>query len=151
MSEATTETKATEDKAFESNPKPIHNSLAKYVTEHSGVEVTPAQAEALLKFHSTWQKSPERKAEREQEVADNKAAAEAKKAERERLAAEKKAAKEAEAAKKAAEKAAKKDDDSDLDDLDGNGVDDIDELGDETPKPSRRRKAAAAVADDDDL
>lgn len=143
----TTETEAKGPKPFESNPKLIHESLARFVTNASGVEVTPAQAQALLKFHSTWQKSPERKNERELELAQAAEEAEAAKVAKAEAAAIKKAEKEAEAAKKAAAKAAKGDDDSDLDDIDSD-----DDSAESTPKPSRRRRSAAAADDlGDDL
>lgn len=153
MSEETTETTEAAEKGpkeFKSNPRPIHESLARYVNEKTGDQVEDidaAQAEALLKLHKFWQSSPERKAEREEE--QKQAAIE--KAEREEKAAikkaEDKAKKEAEDAKKKAEAAADTGDDSDLDDLDGEA--------DETPAPAkttsraRRRKPAAAAADDD--
>jgi len=150
------ETKA--PKEFKSNPGPIHESLARYVSEHSGIEVSAEQAQALLVLHKNWQSSPERKAEREQEkllkaeeAAKRKAEAEEKKAaakaERERKAAEKKA-------KEAAKKAAAEDNDSDLDDLDADDLDaaaDVDDLDDldapaEAPKRRRGGKAGQSAA-----
>ena len=61
------------------NPTATHRSLAAYVTEHSGVEITEEQACALLIFHKYWQADPARKAEREAEKqakAEEKAKAE---------------------------------------------------------------------------
>lgn len=72
-----------------------HESLAKYVTEKSGVEVSPEQAGALLRLHGKWQASPERQAERDAEKLEREArkqAAASAKAERARIAAEKAAA-----------------------------------------------------------
>lgn len=143
-----TDTTATEttEKAFESNPKPIHESLASYVSTNSGVSVTAAQAEALLKFHGKWQSSPERKAEREQEKAAAAEEAAKRKEENEAKKAAAKAKREAEAAEKKAKKAAEKGDDSDLDD----SLDDLDgETETPAPKPARSRRKPAAATDDD--
>lgn len=148
----TDEGKAKEAKTWKPNPGSIHRSLANYINEHTDGtvdEVTPEQAEALLKLHKHWQGSPERKAEREQEQREAAEEAEKKKLEREAAKAKKKAEDEA---KKKAKEAAADGSDSDLDALD--------ELDDEpaeaAPKPAKRTRRprggqAAEPAADDDL
>ena len=135
-------------------PKPTatHESLAAYVTEHSGVEISNEQACALLIFHKYWQSDPARKAEREAEKEAKAAEAEekraAREAEKERKRAEREEAKRRKEEKAKAKAAAEADDDSDLDD------DDLDagleaDGADEAPKPKRRRRKSAPVADED--
>lgn len=133
------------------NPTATHQSLAAYVTEHSGVEISDEQACALLIFHKYWQADPARKAEREAEKAATAAEAEAKKAAREEEKARKKAERE-EAKRRKEEKAkakaaAEADDDSDLDDVDD--LDDDVDAAEDAPKPKRRRRKSAPVADED--
>lgn len=132
-------------------PTATHRSLAAYVTEHSGIEITDDQASALLIFHKYWQADPARKAERDAEKQAKAEEAEAKKAAREeekaRKAAEREEAKRRKEEKAKAKAAAEADDDSDLDDADD--ADDLDLDAEEAPKPKRRRRKAAPSADED--
>lgn len=128
-------------------PTATHRSLATYVTEHSGVEISEEQACALLIFHKYWQADPARKAEREAEKEAKAIAAAEAKAKRDEEKAKRKA--EAEEAKRRKEEkakakaAAEADDDSDLDDDDAPESDDLD--GEEAPKPRRRRRKPVAA------
>lgn len=134
-----------EIKVWTANPTLTHKSLAKYVTEHSGVELTPEQAHAVLSFHGKWQKDPARVTEREAEklerdaaLADAKVARDAAAKEKKEKAAELKAQKDA--AKKAKD-AADAGDDSDLDSVDEDATDD-----EGAPTPRKRRAKAPAGA-----
>lgn len=133
------------------NPTATHASLAAYVTEHSGVEITEEQACALLIFHKYWQADPARKAEREAEKEAKRIEAEQRKAEREaekeRKKAEREEAKRRKEEKAKAKAAAEADDDSDLDDVDE--ADDLDTDAEEAPKPKRRRRKSAPSSDED--
>lgn len=123
-------------------PTQANESLAKFLTDNTPIEITPEQAWAFIAGHRVWQSGPERKAELEAIRVEKAEAAEVAKAERAEKAEQRKqekAAKDAEKARKKAEKeaaeaAGEESDDSDLDETD--------EEGDEesTPKPTRRKR-----------
>lgn len=122
------------------------DSLSRFINENinvEGFEITSEQAWALLYCHPVWQKSDERKAEKEAVTAAKAEAAEkrkqereAKKAEREKLAAEKKAERERKAAEKAANEA---EEGEDLEAADTEGEDKI---------PARKRRSRKPKADE---
>lgn len=125
------------EKKWIPNPSLTHHSLAKYVTEHSGIELTPIQAHAVLSFHPRWQKDPARVQEREQEKLERAKQLESTKEERKKAAEARKAAKKEAEEKKAQDEL---EDDSDLDNID-------DEIDDEdAPQPKRRSKATTSAA-----
>ncbi len=116
----TTEAVVTPKKRYgPDNPSEACQSLAKYIREVKGFDISDAQVAATFSFHPEWQSSPERTAERERVKAETLAAREAakeagaaereaKKAARETERAEKRAAREAAAEGKKAEMEAKK-------------------------------------------
>ncbi len=53
------------------NPGPVACSFARYVTEHYGLEISPAQAQAFFSFHDEWQRwrnAPGGEAEQQKQV-----------------------------------------------------------------------------------
>lgn len=133
----------TDEVFFDSNeksPTSAHQSFAKYIREHSNVEISDVQVQATAVLHGKWQSSDQRHEEREQErlnkAREAEEARERREQEREAKKAEKEEAKrlkDEEKARKAEEKAAKEAAKNDAD---------------EEPAPKTRRRSRKPAADD---
>lgn len=56
-----------------SNPGPVAHSFARFVSENKGIEISPAEAQALFSYHSEWQNwrnAPGGEAEQEKAARD---------------------------------------------------------------------------------
>jgi hypothetical protein len=71
------------------NPGPVAHSVARYVGEHRGVEISPAHAQAHFSYHHQWQRwrnQPGGQAEHEKQARDFERAAKIAAREAEKLA-----------------------------------------------------------------
>lgn len=122
-------------------PTEAHVSLARFLTEHGPIAVSPEQAWAFIMGHRVWQSSDERAAEKAalKESRSTESAERAKAREEAKAAkAAEKAQKEAEKAQRAAEREAAKAAKAAGDDSD------IPTDGEATEAPKRRRPPAKA-------